>query len=250
MTQNGWAYNVVNTADWVPEVPVTVQTLDDFNRPNPFVNARQTIKRQKLKARIALNYAYNKLYKPTQKAQENYQKILGDFTSKQVKALLPGFVPPEYYESNDYVRTGATVTLLADEDYYDWNPRDSAFLWAHHFHDSYLYLAEKLDGYSPYPSTENMTNEDLFDTLWELEYLSGPRIAFQGLFPDKKPQITFNPTTQKVEGNSGCNGYSADYTLNGDNLSSGRTGPHDPDVLRRRRKVLSKYHPKSESILH
>ena len=221
LTQHGWAYNVVNSADWVPEVPVTVQTLDDFNRPNPFVNARQTIRKQKFRARIALNYAYNKLYKPTQKAQENYQKILGEFTSKQVKALLPGFVPPAYYESNDYVRTGNTITLLADEDYYAWNPQDSAFLWAHHFHTPYIYLAEKLD----YPSTTNMGDKDLLGTAWELEYLSGPRIAFQGLFPDKKPQITFNPTAQKVEGNSGCNGYSADYTLNGDNLSVGEPGP-------------------------
>ena len=225
MTQNGWAYNVVNSADWVPEVPVTVQTLDDFSRPNPFVNARQTIRKQKLKARIALTYAYNKLYKPTQKAQENYQKILGEFTSKQVKVLLPGFVPPQYYESNDYVRTGTTITLLADEEYYAWNPQDSAFLWAHHFHLPYIHLAEKLDCCPSYTSTENMTNEDLFGIPWELEYLSGPRIAFQGLFPDKKPQITFNPNTQKVEGNSGCNGYAARYTLNGNNLSFG-----EPDL--------------------
>ncbi len=223
MTQDGWAYNVVNSADWVPEVPVTVQTLDDFNRPNPFANARGMIKKQKLKARIALTYAYNKLYKPTRKAQRNYQKILGEYTSKQVKALLPGFQPPRYFDSNDYVRTGNTITLLADKEYYAWNQQDSTFVFAHHFHQPYIYLAEKLN-FSASSQTMNPENKELSGN-WELEYLSGPRIAFQGLFPDKKPQIAFDPATQKVEGNSGCNGYSTSYTLKGNAISFGEPGP-------------------------
>lgn len=74
-------------------------------------------------------------------------------------------------------------------------------------------------------STKNITNENLFNTTWELEYLSGPRIAFDGLYPDKKPQITFNQTSQKVEGHNSCNGYSADYTLDGNNISFGEPGP-------------------------
>lgn len=28
--------------------------------------------------------------------------------------------------------------------------------------------------------------EELYGTTWELEYISGPRIAFEGLFPEKK----------------------------------------------------------------
>ncbi len=69
-----------------------------------------------------------------------------------------------------------------------------------------------------------MTNESLFTANWGLEYLSGPRIAFDGLYPDKKPQISFNKATRKVEGNNSCNGYSAAYTLVNDDLSFG-----DPD---------------------
>ncbi|MFH4964383.1 META domain-containing protein [Gaetbulibacter sp. M235] len=74
-------------------------------------------------------------------------------------------------------------------------------------------------------STNNSNNKALFGNTWELDYLSGPRIAFEGLFPDKKPKITFNKTTNKVEGNNSCNGYSADYTLNGDEISFGEPGP-------------------------
>lgn len=73
-------------------------------------------------------------------------------------------------------------------------------------------------------STKNSA-DNLYNTAWELEYISGPKIAFNGLFPDKKPQITFNKTTNNVEGNAGCNGYRAEYTLNGDNISFGEPGP-------------------------
>ena len=74
-------------------------------------------------------------------------------------------------------------------------------------------------------STKKTSNDALFNTTWELEYLSGPRIAFDGLFPDKKPKITFNKTTNTVEGNAGCNGYSSGYTINNTNISFGEPGP-------------------------
>ncbi|PBJ13812.1 META domain-containing protein [Flavobacterium sp. ACN6] len=71
--------------------------------------------------------------------------------------------------------------------------------------------------------TKNAGN--LYDTTWELEYISGPRIAFEGLYPNKKPQITFDEKEKNVYGNNGCNGYSAPYTLNGKSLTFGEPGP-------------------------
>lgn len=70
------------------------------------------------------------------------------------------------------------------------------------------------------------TAEQLYGTTWELEYISGPRIAFEGLFPDKKPQLTFNKETKKATGNNGCNGYAAEFTLGEENaISFGEPGP-------------------------
>ncbi|UNZ00165.1 META domain-containing protein [Zhouia spongiae] len=74
-------------------------------------------------------------------------------------------------------------------------------------------------------SNKKSQSEQLYNTTWELEYISGPRIAFDGLYPEKKPQITFNKEHQKVEGNNSCNGYTADYTLNEDAISFGEPGP-------------------------
>ncbi|MCV9930150.1 META domain-containing protein [Flavobacterium sp. LS1R49] len=66
---------------------------------------------------------------------------------------------------------------------------------------------------------------DLYNTSWELEYISGPRIAFEGLYPDKKPFLKFDKATSQVSGNAGCNGFSAPYTLKGKALTFGEQGP-------------------------
>ncbi|MCX2481251.1 META domain-containing protein [Pedobacter sp. MC2016-15] len=43
---------------------------------------------------------------------------------------------------------------------------------------------------------------------WELNYISGPRIAFNGLYPGKKPQMIFNLADKRISGNSSCNSFS------------------------------------------
>lgn len=45
------------------------------------------------------------------------------------------------------------------------------------------------------------------DGTWELNYITGPRIAFDGLYPDKKPTINFNTKDSLVSGNNSCNSY-------------------------------------------
>lgn len=69
--------------------------------------------------------------------------------------------------------------------------------------------------------TANMTpkTDQLYGNTWELEYITGPRITFEGLFPDKKPEIMFNKADMRVSGNSSCNGYSTKYTLAGNQIS-------------------------------
>lgn len=144
MTQEGWAFNVVNAADWVPEMPISIQTLNDFNNVNPFTNAQVMIKQQKFPKNLVLKHVYNQLDKPTKKAQKNYEKYLGDMASKIIKQHLKDFTPPSYYNSNHYVRTGTTIVLLPDEEYYKQFPDDPSKLFPHHFHSAYLFLLDKL----------------------------------------------------------------------------------------------------------
>jgi len=43
---------------------------------------------------------------------------------------------------------------------------------------------------------------------WELNYISGPRIAFNGLYPGKKPELSFDLAEKRFSGNSSCNSFS------------------------------------------
>ena len=56
------------------------------------------------------------------------------------------------------------------------------------------------------------------DGLWELNYISGPKIAFEGLYPDKKPLITFNLATNELGGNTSCNGFSSKIRIDGSKI--------------------------------
>lgn len=56
---------------------------------------------------------------------------------------------------------------------------------------------------------------------WELNYITGPKITFEGLYPDKKPTISFNLADSSASGNSSCNSYSVPVEINGDKISFG-----------------------------
>lgn len=53
---------------------------------------------------------------------------------------------------------------------------------------------------------------------WEVDYISGIKIAFQGLYPDKKPVITFNLSDRSASGNSSCNNYRMTFSIDGNNI--------------------------------
>ncbi|MCW2119639.1 META domain-containing protein [Flavobacterium sp. 7A] len=72
---------------------------------------------------------------------------------------------------------------------------------------------------------KNSDSDKLYSTNWELEYITGPRIAFKGLYPDRIPKITFDKTTNRVTGNNSCNSYSANYILKEDSIFFGEPGP-------------------------
>jgi heat shock protein HslJ len=62
---------------------------------------------------------------------------------------------------------------------------------------------------------------DFYDYAWELEHLSGARIAFEGLYPDKKPYLQFKEAGSQFSGNTSCNGYSGKYTKKENNIQFG-----------------------------
>ena len=49
---------------------------------------------------------------------------------------------------------------------------------------------------------------------WVLTYITGPRIAFDGLYPENKPNIIFDLENNRISGNNSCNSYGGEVMLN------------------------------------
>lgn len=144
MTQYGWAYNVVNSADWVPETMFSIQTPDDFNNTNPFSEAKELLGKLPFPKDLVLKYLYNQMDAPVRKAEYRFQDCLGRGLEPYIKKAVPGFQPPAYYNGMDYVRVGNVIVLLADSAYYKLFPDSRTNIFVHHLHPAYLYLAQKL----------------------------------------------------------------------------------------------------------
>lgn len=56
------------------------------------------------------------------------------------------------------------------------------------------------------------------DGTWELNYITGPKITFDGLYPNKKPTIVFNIKENQVSGNNSCNSYTGKLNVTGNKI--------------------------------
>lgn len=134
-----WSYSIVNTADPVPEVPLTTQQLEiDMNTPNPLINLAKRFDDMSFFKRIVLKHAYNSMRKKARKSSEAYQKYLGGYAGKIIKSMQPGMELPEPVKTTYFLRPGVPITLLENEAYRDHFK--SAPNYFHHGFDAYRYL--------------------------------------------------------------------------------------------------------------
>lgn len=143
LTRGGWGIAVTNASDWVPQTPFSIQTLNDFNMPNPFVNADEVIKKQPFFTRLYLRHVYNRLKKTPEKAQKVNEKYLGNLVYKFIKKQMPQFTEPVYAHDNTYTSCGLPIILMPDDDYRAKFPDDPKSIFVHHMFWPYYYLAEK-----------------------------------------------------------------------------------------------------------
>ncbi|MGA0556648.1 lipase family protein [Larkinella sp. VNQ87] len=146
ITRNGWGLTVVNAADWVPETPFSLQTLDDFNPTNPFRDVKTALRKQPLFVRLYAGNIYRKLNKRSQKSQRTFEKYLGGLVSKVIRKSMPQFQPPRYEHSSNYMRAGVPIVLQPDETYRREYPEDPKKIFQHHFFAPYYSLAKRIYG--------------------------------------------------------------------------------------------------------
>lgn len=68
-------------------------------------------------------------------------------------------------------------------------------------------------------SQSSMKTTASLEGTWQLNYITGPRIAFEGLYPDKKPTISFDTKENKVSGNNSCNQYFGTLKIDGNKIN-------------------------------
>lgn len=142
ITQEGWSYHVVNTEDWVPQTPFTVQTISDLPTVSPIPFIQQNIAKQSFFKRLFFKSLYRKLTKPSDKAVATYQKYLGEYIGKRIEKKYVDFKIPKFSLSNDYVRVGRQIILYPDSLYfkqYDAAQNPKNFM-LHHSSNAYYFL--------------------------------------------------------------------------------------------------------------
>ncbi len=145
ITRNGWGFNVVNQADWVPETPFSIQMLNDLNYVNPLADAKKLFKKQSLPARLYLNHVYNKMNRTTRKANQTFKNFLGKKMYAFVKKSLKQYHQPQYALSMNYQRAGTPIILNGDNAYYKFYPDSRTNYFIHHMPDPYYYLTTLAD---------------------------------------------------------------------------------------------------------
>ncbi len=144
INRGGWAFRIVNTADWVPETPISVQTLDDFNKVNPFGDTKAFTASMGWLEGVVVRSVFNKMDRSLKKAQKRLLKYLGFKMYKFVEDYMPGMTEPTYVESMNYVPAGSPIILVANENYeINYVKKAKQTVFVHHFAPAYYFLLKE-----------------------------------------------------------------------------------------------------------
>ncbi|WP_050996125.1 lipase family protein [Myroides injenensis] len=141
-----WSYSIVNTQDWVPEVPPTTQTFYDFNTISPLSESelKSTFKKISWPKRIIAKTIFSGIERKPVKSVKKYKKYLGHFVFKEINKSLPELKEPTYRFESGYTRCSNPIVLdgLHDQEYQkEFNIPD--FIMTHHNPPAYIFLAKK-----------------------------------------------------------------------------------------------------------
>jgi hypothetical protein len=144
ITRDGWGLTVVNSLDWVPEMPFTIQRYSDINEVNPFTGNKTTLKKQNFFVRLYLRHVYNRTNRATRKAQHRYERYLGRTVYRFLRRYLPDSERPQFVHSASYMPAGIPVVLIPDEAYHKQFSGIKNHMFRHHFYEQYYFLVRHI----------------------------------------------------------------------------------------------------------
>lgn len=139
IAREGWAFRIINSADWVPEVPFTVQTINDLNPGNPFTEFDTRVKGLKWPAKMIGRHIIRKMNRQARRAEKRFRKYLAVKTGKFVRKRIPGMPKQNYVRSMAYSTCGTPIILQPDQHYHTLFP-DKGGIFTHHYFGPYYHL--------------------------------------------------------------------------------------------------------------
>ena len=145
ITRGGWALRVYNSEDWVPQMPITIQTMSDFAPINPFSLEDSLTAKMGFLDKIFFDLLLDFISGKLDDSRDILREILGNVIyDKSISKYLPQIGQPVYSETMNYYPCGVPVVLMVTPGYYDYvKTLGLPTLFENHLMSAYLYLLEK-----------------------------------------------------------------------------------------------------------
>jgi predicted lipase len=105
------SYSIINKADWVPQVPFSVQSTSNMVDVTPFSSFENGEFKIPLFKRIIAKRFYKSLKNPADKSRKRFKKKLGKTMKKQIRKKVGEFEVPDYVDDFSYFPVGLPIIL-------------------------------------------------------------------------------------------------------------------------------------------
>ena len=105
------SYTIINSSDWVPQVPFSIQSPDNMTKPNPFASLENNDFKIPFIKRLIVKRMYNSMKNPVGKSQRRFEKKLGKKMKKQISKKVGDFETPNYVDDFAFFPVGVQVIL-------------------------------------------------------------------------------------------------------------------------------------------
>ena len=136
------SYTIINNADWVPQVPFSIQSTDNMVEVNPFQALENNDFDMPFIKQLVIKHIYSSLKKPLVKSQKQFKKTLGANVKKQIEKKIGAFETPEYVDDFAYFPVGIQVILQPHKG--DTDDHLLKIFWQHHPAHYYFLIKEQL----------------------------------------------------------------------------------------------------------
>lgn len=134
LTAGGYALSVNNVIDWVPRVPMTIQSIEDFPNVSPFRDVKEFLSGANYTLGPNFDEGFEEFSHVAPKIINQITQGIQENVYPKIAKAMPGYVEPECLQSLNFERSGLSVPLIPDSEYYKLFPNDTENfnVWENH----------------------------------------------------------------------------------------------------------------------